>query len=320
MSVRDLEEVVALIQQHTRLDRPVDDPSWPPDEPLRIGFSRVDLDVPMQIYQYDPPEEDTIRYVLVHARAEIPKTRRFWFVENDVLRPRDERVHIAATNVLFFERNGGVFAALFTQNENWLNILKTELFREEWWGDLIGATEYQVGSEFFYWIVRTRMEQDGRVSPQLTVMEVSGFDSHTADDFHTMKGQGDGIYEILSTLGVIFSNDPMDALTMDIDHGQDSITFRFDRHGGVRFSELQYDGTYVGETTGDMRKGLMVAYVYLKLIPALLARYGQAARNWTPAMQDQFIRRVGKVIVRKIARKLDWQLDRNLRNLLDDVD
>ncbi|MGE5674801.1 MAG: hypothetical protein ACM3XM_13170 [Mycobacterium leprae] len=318
-SVASLEEAAAIIHRHARLDRPVADALWPAGDLLRIGFSRVEPELPMTIQEHLPDGEAPLPYLFVHARAERPKGRRFWCTAGAELRSHEERVHLAETDLLFLDRSGALHVVLFTQSKAAIAILKGELFLPQWWGDLQEATDYHVDPDFFYWLIRTRMEREGRVGPELVVQEVSGFDGHTATDVHRMKGKGDRIYEMLSTMGFLFANDPLDALTLEVLHGTESLTFHYNRAGGAALSELQYRGRYVGGAIGERRKAAIVAYLYLKLLPELLQQHAAASRDWTPAVRSTFVRRVGREMVYRIAQQLGWDRRRQLAELLDEA-
>lgn len=298
-----INEVVNTIENNGVLNQAVNDPKWPVFETLT---RRITLEnTPERINTVPLPNGNNVPFLLTHAFSEKARRPQYWFDEGQLL-PKEDRVKVAKSDIVFFQYNYSIYAAFFTHNNNTINRLKQEVLIKEIWGDIVDAVEFQVEDDFLYWLVYRRMEHDGVASDDLDITGISGYIGLSVEETHRMTGEGERVYELLGTMAFIFGNEPLDSLHVAIRQQTEICSFIIDRIGSTKFFDTEYQGNYCGNHVGKAKQARLCLLIYTVLIPALRAAYELHRGNneWSYHQRETFVKNIGFEILRRVLPSL----------------
>jgi len=296
-----LEEVKRTIDNHGVCNAEVNSLEWPSQDLLE---RRIEvLQAPDEI-NYISIGETEVSYLYSHAYSERPK--RSWKDEDGKLLPKEERVNIAKTEIVFFHYKSTIYAAFLTHAESTIKNLKRELLIPEHWGEIASAVNFEVDEDFLYWLIYRRTKFNGSITKEINITGINAYVGLMVEGTQSMSAEGERVLELLGSLANIFGNEPIDSANISIRLKTETCTFKIYRSGQVKIDDNSYLGNYCGNHIGRNRGARICLVIYTLMIPALQLEYDNHKKNnqWSVSHRISFINDTGKEILKRIVSAL----------------
>jgi hypothetical protein len=308
---KNLEDVSKRLLQGAKLDKRPDG-EWPQGETLFKRWKSA-KDETIGVNEITSGTDEEFQYIFAIAYVERAKKT----VKDEAGRflDRSDRINKVEFEVLFFEHDSSVFAAVYmnlTENTIYkLRYILKDLMVEDIWGSYsLLPPKYHITDSTYYWILSKFLIGDKVISsePTMIIKSFTGYSGvSTTEGTHSMTGDGEKISALLSTLAFIFGDDSLKSLKLHVCVGvNDNILFELSHQGNVRI--LEYDGDFFGDGLYQ-EKILATLLVYKKIIPQILNTYNAAKDSgiWNLEIKQDFIKQVGSTIIQRVDKELKSQ-------------
>ena len=224
---------------------------------------------------------------------------------------------VKETQLIIFSVNGQIFINVL-RGKNLVPKIIKEYFDNTNWGS-IKERIFNIDEDFLYWIFKSYI--DTREIPIVEDKEiyVTGLKSYKGvvrDLGTSLKGHGERICDILSTLAFLLNDDELKMVapkltyvTYEADE-KNSIHFSIYLTGTIRFDISDYDGDLMDhEKYGiEYNKMQFILSILISdyLLPQIIKGYKTARKDdyWNPSIKRDFLRRVGIEIRRRVDNEI----------------
>lgn len=167
----------------------------------------------------------------------------------------------------------------------------------------------RISEDIFTWLIykvlnsaSDSLEDDSR----LIIEKIIGFKGATNDRLAEVKGTGNRIMNLLSTLAFLFENETVSYIKPRIIYNNDTIEFSMDLSGTIDIDLEAYIGDYMMETA-SIRESKIILKTFLEIIPKILTAYHNDVQNeeWSPERKREFFTQIGVTIQEKINEKVN---------------
>ncbi|OMD83450.1 hypothetical protein BSK49_24505 [Paenibacillus odorifer] len=322
-SFTNLNEIRDVLQEYNNLDKAVQKEGWPTDERLTKRW------YPIRPYEFNITQRETgtgeiENFIVAEAYTERVKFRKFWFKADDEgeenqddeneeeelddqveLVPKKERITVTRANCIFFELNAQIFCAiLLSPGPKFKRIVKDLLPQNIWGETIMFPPEFQMPDDLLYWLLNKFINGGRRLgnTPLVFIREWLGFHGTTQDNTHRLTGEGEQISAILGTLAFLFMNDPLKALSLDIQYEDERLTTHYGINGNCKIDESEYQGVIANRYIDMDRQALLILLIYKKIIPSIVGYYDQSCDHgeWNEGLRREFTEGIGQTIIQRI--------------------
>ncbi|MED2940638.1 hypothetical protein [Cytobacillus horneckiae] len=169
--------------------------------------------------------------------------------------------------------------------------------------------------DFFIWMIykvlnhgNQSLEEESR----LLIKSIIGFKGETKDRLAEVKGSGNRILNLLSTLSFLFENEDLTQINTRIEYNNETIDYKLDLFGNVDIDFKSYTGEYMFmmDVQEEEMKSKVILMTFLEVLPKILTSYGndKESEEWTNDSRSTFFSEIGRVISAKIAEKIENQM------------
>jgi len=263
-------------------------------------------------------EEFSIQYneQFIVSNVEIVRPKSDWYDFEGQLLPLDKRINKFETEAVFFFNNGSSYVAIQgSPKSNKVIRTKKDLLEpcnlithnQGVRLDELGMPdEFNLQSDFFYWLYFVYKEKQGVISCQpapMFIIELSGFHGTALEDTHRTKSSGDRISELLTTNAFIFADDDIKALRLCLQYGEEIVELELHFDGSIDL--LSYNGT-LGAVIPQLKTQNVIVYTYNILLPLLISTYESSVQSgeWNRTERDQFLNKIGVDMIAHITSEL----------------
>lgn len=306
----ELKDIEQILQEHRCCDVPVEDPKWPEDELLHRRWTTVD-GFPLSISTIEHSTGKVTKFIVARALIERARQSRNWFNARGELLDKSERVNIVECEVVFLSWDQKVYCIPLTRRKYNINRLVKDLLLNKYWGEVgTQPVEFCMPSDGFYWMFKV-FKFGNKVlcrCPKMHITGLSGYRGHLSqDNTHTVRGDGEQIHDILSTMAFLFTNEDIDSLriTLQMEDGEVDILLWND--GTVQIYEANCRGLWLQRQVGYYRRILIIERVYREILPVLVQEFLRKKRNneWTQADRQELAKALGEQIMLEVAKGMD---------------
>lgn len=138
----------------------------------------------------------------------------------------------------------------------------------------------------------------------LILQKIIGFKGSTNDRLAEVKGTGNKILNLLSTLAFLFENENVSNIKPKIEYEREIIDISMDLNGSVDIDLENYIGQYVYDIEEE-KNAKVILTVFLEVIPKILTAYHLDIENkeWSVEKKITFFNSIGSSILAKIQEK-----------------
>ncbi|MCU5582468.1 hypothetical protein OCF65_18700 [Bacillus toyonensis] len=167
---------------------------------------------------------------------------------------------------------------------------------------------FRISEDIFTWMIyrvlnysETSLEDDSH----LLLKKIIGFKGSTQDRLAEVKGTGNKIMNLLSTLAFLFENEQVSFINPRIEYQNETIEVSLDLNGTIDIDFESYVGDYLMRTEYE-RYSIVTLTTFLEIIPKILTSYHNDKDNgdWSLDKKVQFFTGIGESIQEKINEKI----------------
>ena len=319
-SLASLGDVEVRINRTRISDVPVDNLLWPPQELLQRRWVALE-NIPLQANEVRFGDAASMQYIATRARIERAKWKSYWYDSNGGLVEKSERVNVIECDVAFFSWENKVYGMLFSKADYVQNRVMKDMFDEKQWGSLsLNLAEYSIPSEVFYWMFRAFKFGDKVLSeePEIRIDGVSGYHGHLhGDKSHTLKGDGERIYDVLSTMSFLFSNEYIDSLKLTVLTIDSEYTFVLHNNGSLEVFEEDCRSPRLEGKTGLLRNLILTHTLYGDILPTIIRSFAAANDSgfWNEVHKDALTTIIGYQILSEVSATLGLNDDLTVKQI-----
>lgn len=299
--IENLNRVIQLVREYQPIRT---EENWD-DEPLTANIQQVN-DFSVDNPEYLEIEGNRINYIIFECSTERSRNNEFWYNTQGELKPREDRINLYQTKVLFFEINGQVRGIIFTGTSRAKTIIK-DCLPEELWGSL-ESVDLGITEDLLYWLFRKFIDlRESSLSSthNLYVTALRSYTGKTRDNINAMRGNGKRISTILGTLAFLFNNENLKAVRPQLQHGGEVFLVEVSLTGTCRIWEEEYQGVWLNLDQERLTNNIAI-YTYVKLLPTLIDCYRDNVTrgSWSPQLKVEFLQRLGNEIKDQVEAEL----------------
>ena len=302
VSVRNLDEVVQNVEHHRTQSVDCKRKNWPADDLLHSQWSQFE-NLPFGIEEITSGSGTKEKFICLEAWTERAKNK-IVDTKGEIL-PREDRINEFRSIVLFFELDDSVFCIVFSRTTNIVNAIVQDLLQP--WTEVSENSRFALGYDIFYWLVKKFMQNERRIgdNPRVEIRAFTGFSGESSDKRSLMTGEGDKIGNVLATLAVLFSEDPLKTIKLELIYEWERVTFEFSRFGSCRIW-TDHEGKLLFGIPKYHQGLLLTLLIYKQVIPTIATFYREEIKNglWNPEIRKSFAESIGKIIVERIETEL----------------
>lgn len=166
-----------------------------------------------------------------------------------------------------------------------------------------------ISEDTFTWLIFKVLNSAGNSledESRLVIEKIIGFKGATNDRLAEVKGTGNRIMNILSTLAFLFENETVSYVKPRVIYNNDTIEFSMDLNGTIDIDLETYVGDYMMDPSRE-RESKIILKTFLEVIPKLLTAYhnDNANEDWSPERKREFFTQIGATIQEKIDEKIN---------------
>lgn len=173
----------------------------------------------------------------------------------------------------------------------------------------ITANPFSIKDDMFIWMInkvlngqRKSIDEEGK----FFLDKIMGFKGSTADTLAVVKGSGNRILNILSTLAFLFENENVSNIKPRIQYENETVEVSLDLNGSIDVDLETYSGNYLMHEENE-QYAIVILMVLLEIIPKLLTIYNLEleSEEWSFNKKKSFFESIGTNISEKINEKIE---------------
>lgn len=238
----------------------------------------------------------TQNYISCTANCEFSK--RITRDANDKLLPKEERVNVDETTVLFVEKDNYIYAIIATAN---LYSLKRTM-------DLINyptcssVDEYEISTDFFHWLFYKYNKQERDLNKEFYLENIRGFTGVILSEEHSFSGKSDQTADLIITKAFITNGHPIKSLKLILETKESRLTFYINTESNI-IIESGSEITLINQNMAQSdEKEALAIYVYFFIVPELLQVYKTLASDFDIKGKTDFLYNLGIEVIESIAK------------------
>lgn len=172
----------------------------------------------------------------------------------------------------------------------------------------ITPQNFKITEDMFIWMiykVLNRGENSLDEDTHLILKRIIGFRGATNDKLSEVKGSGNTILNLLSTLAFLFENERVSYITPSIEYEKNTIELSLDFNGNVDIDFSSYVGDYLLNDEYTTNSSVILL-TFLEILPKVIAAYKTDCNNkeWSEEIKVKFFTGIGESIKAKIKEKM----------------
>ncbi|PFX43525.1 hypothetical protein COL32_14430 [Bacillus pseudomycoides] len=173
----------------------------------------------------------------------------------------------------------------------------------------ITSNPFTISEDIFIWMIyrvlnfsESSLEDDAH----LLLQKIIGFKGATNDRLAEVKGSGNKILNLLSTLAFLFENEQVSFIKPRIEYQNETVEISLDLNGTIDIDFESYTGNYLMCQDYEI-KAIVSLITFLEIIPKILTGYHDDKANdiWSITEKINFFTGIGESIQDKINEKIN---------------
>ncbi|MED4402073.1 hypothetical protein [Metabacillus fastidiosus] len=172
------------------------------------------------------------------------------------------------------------------------------------------SNPFRIDEDMFTWMIYRVLnysEDSLDDESRLVLQQIIGFKGSTNDRLAEVKGTGNRIMNLLSTLAFLFENEQVSFIKPRINYENETIEISLDLNGTIDIDFETYVGNYIMRQDYE-KKSIVTLITFLEIIPKILTSYhNDKEKEDTPWSIDEkvcFFTSIGESIQEKIIEKI----------------
>lgn len=173
------------------------------------------------------------------------------------------------------------------------------------------SNPFRIDEDMFTWMifrVLNHSEDSLEDDSHLLLQQIIGFKGATNDRLAEVKGSGNRIMNLLSTLAFLFENEQVSFIKPRIKYGNETIEISLDLNGTIDIDFETYIGNYIMRQDYE-KKSIVTLITFLEIIPKILTSYHNDKEKddnpWSIDEKVRFFTSIGASIQEKINEKIN---------------
>lgn len=172
----------------------------------------------------------------------------------------------------------------------------------------ITSNPFSISEDIFTWMIyrvlnygENSLEDDSHLS----LKKIIGFKGATQDRLAEVRGTGNKIMNLLSTLAFLFENEQVSFIKPRIEYQNETIEISLDLNGTIDIDFESYIGNYIMRQEYE-KISIVTLVTFLEIIPKILTSYRNDLDNvvWSVNEKVNFFTGIGEAIQEKINEKI----------------
>lgn len=170
------------------------------------------------------------------------------------------------------------------------------------------SNPFTISEDMFIWMIY-RVLNYGEISldddSHLLLQKIIGFKGATNDKLAEVKGTGNKIMNLLSTLAFLFENEQVSFIKPRIEYQKETVEISLDFNGVIDIDFESYTGNYLLRQDYE-KKSIVALITFLEIIPKILTSFhnDKDDKVWSPDEKVNFFSNIGASIQAKIKEKI----------------
>lgn len=169
---------------------------------------------------------------------------------------------------------------------------------------------FTISEDMFIWMIY-RVLNYGEISLDedslLLLQKIIGFKGSTNDRLAEVKGTGNKIMNLLSTLAFLFENEQVSFIKPRIEYEKETVEISLDLNGTIDIDFETYIGNHLMRQEYE-KKSIVTLITFLEIIPKILTSYHNDKEKedapWSIDEKVRFFTSIGESIQEKIIEKI----------------
>ncbi|WP_427127938.1 hypothetical protein ACQCPQ_31055 (plasmid) [Priestia megaterium] len=167
---------------------------------------------------------------------------------------------------------------------------------------------FNITEDVFTWMIYRVLnygENSLEDDTHLSLKKIIGFKGATQDRLAEVRGTGNKIMNLLSTLAFLFENEHVSFIKPVVEYQHETIEISLDLYGTIDIDFESYTGNYIMHQEEE-KNSLITLITFLEIIPKILTRYRNDLDNeeWSIDEKVNFFTGIGADIQVKIKEKI----------------
>lgn len=173
----------------------------------------------------------------------------------------------------------------------------------------IVSNPFSISEDIFTWMIYRVLnygEDSLEDDSHLSLKKIIGFKGATQDRLAEVRGSGNKIMNLLSTLAFLFENEQVSFIKPRIEYQNETIEMSLDLNGTIDIDFERYMGDYMMHEYEE-KISLVTLVTFLEIIPKILTSYRNDLDNdvWSVNKKVDFFSGIGEAIQEKINEKIN---------------
>ncbi|MEH6842481.1 hypothetical protein V7Z47_28620 [Priestia megaterium] len=171
------------------------------------------------------------------------------------------------------------------------------------------SNPFSISEDIFTWMIYRVLnygEDSLEDDSHLFLKKIIGFKGATQDRLAEVRGSGNKIMNLLSTLAFLFENEQVSFIKPRIEYQNETIEMSLDLNGTIDIDFERYMGDYMMHEHEE-KISLVTLVTFLEIIPKILTSYQNDLDNdvWSVDKKVDFFSGIGEAIQEKINEKIN---------------
>lgn len=239
--------------------------------------------------------ENKIYYLRIPAICEYATRRRK--DENGEVLPKNRRLNIDQTDILFIDFNQEIYVVAFTTEYQPLRRIKKLI------GDTYIACDSELTkltSDLFHWLFYRYSTNKSFLGEYIELENISGFTGIVMTDDHTFTGLSDQTADLIVTKAFISNGYPIKSIKVQLYSGNGRITFFVDEDDNLSVERGSNIDLLIPKNKEDIA---MPIFLFFIVLPELRNLYESDKSNFICEEKYKFNAEIGKDVIRSIASR-----------------
>lgn len=172
----------------------------------------------------------------------------------------------------------------------------------------ITSQNFKISEDMFIWMIYMVLSVGKKTLDEdthLIIKRIIGFKGATNDKLSEVKGSGNTIMNLLSTLAFLFENETVSYITPCIEYENNTIELSLDFNGNVDIDFESYVGDYLLKDE-YITNSSVILLTFLEILPKIMATYKTNCESseWSENVKFRFFTNIGESIQTKIKEKM----------------
>lgn len=261
------------------------------DRVFNYSWKKKDLIKDKIVVSTNNKEEKFVECLEIFATLENPKKRKKDF--NGMILPKKERVRDTDIKVIFFKFENNIYFIIFCSNEIYTDRVKK----------LIGSniiknpgSQYELSADLFNWLFYKFSLNQGKLSVDLIIQNISGFIGNTVDEHNVFKSSSDQTSDLIVTKAFISNGEILRNVTTKIKSKEADIVFSIDNMSNA----ILYLNQSMLFFNSSSNERAIPIYLYTELIPKIKIIYKNNAEKFLSTEKKSFSAKIGLEVIKSI--------------------